>query len=130
MRRRRGRKKDRRKKTRDYPDANPIRLATRGIMERELNQMENRKHGVNRGSPIEKGKYPGKSASRLRSWMQIKKKWGSLAKENQTPRLRIRDVVGQLQYSCAFVSFQFVYVLAYVSLHIRFLGGGVRCHLC
>lgn len=99
-------------------------------MERELNQMENRKHGVNRGSPIEKGKYPGKSASRLRSWMQIKKKWGSLAKENQTPRLRIRDVVGQLQYSCAFVSFQFVYVLAYVSLHIRFLGGGVRCHLC
>lgn len=49
--------------------------------------------------------------------MQIKKKWESLAKENQTPRLRIRDAVGQLQYSCAFVSFQFVYVLAYVSLH-------------
>jgi hypothetical protein len=56
---------------------------------------------------------------------ELGRKMGPLAKENQTPRLRIRDVVGQLQYSCAFVSFQFVYVFAYVSLHIRFLGSAL-----
>ena len=45
MRRRRGQERRPEKKTRDYPDANPIRLATGGIMERERNQIEDRGHG-------------------------------------------------------------------------------------
>lgn len=60
--------------------------------------------------------------------MRIKKKMGSLAKENQTPRFRIRDVIGQLQNHAR--SFRFSSSMYLHMYRCTFAFEGVHCHLC
>jgi hypothetical protein len=128
MRRRRGQGRRTREKDTRLSGCKPNKARHRGIMGRELNQIENRGHGkivdhqsrsgIIRGNQLQDGDHE----------MQIKKKWGSLAKETK----HLACVSGMSLVNCNIHarSFRFSSSMYLHMYRCTFAFGGVHCHLC